>query len=208
MLDRLSVRRTPSSDPSRDTIEILTAASWLGLGDQLNIPLGPAIGHAKKINLTRLCTDAEGYEQIVPADQPDPPSEKPTRDLYDLYWTSTQGTCTGSFALNSLTLAPPIVEPRAERVADPDLHDAVLRAVSDAARKISAPPDEEVFRQRAKANGNKAIAQQEERFGRGDDEGVDWKKRCLALEFGARIAQGEMFRYKERLMEEILNVLQ
>jgi hypothetical protein len=45
------------------------------------------------------------------------------------------------------------------------------------------------------------------RDGEGDD-GIDWKSRCRALEFGAMVAQGEMFRYKERLMEEILDVLQ
>jgi hypothetical protein len=28
------------------------------------------------------------------------------------------------------------------------------------------------------------------------------------MEFGTMVAQGEMFRYKERLMEEILDVLQ
>lgn len=207
VLDRLSIRRTPSSDQGRDTVNLLTAASWLGLGDQLNIPLGPAIGHAKKINVTRFRTDAEGYEEIVPPDH-DWPGDEQLRELYDLYWTSTQGACTGSFALNSLSLAP-AHEPRPERSSDPDIHDAILRSVSEAARKVSSPPDEETFRQRAKASGSKAIAQQEERErdGNGDD-GIDWKKRCLALEFGARIAQGEMFRYKERLMEELLDVLQ
>ncbi|KAM0713498.1 hypothetical protein Q7P37_010460 [Cladosporium fusiforme] len=206
VLDRLSIRQTPSPDQGRDTVALLTAASWLGLGDQLHIPLGPAIGHAKKINLTLFRADSEGYEEIVSGENSWPDGEQ-LREVYDLFWTSTQGSCTGSFALNSLTLAP-ADEHRPERSADPDIHDAVLRVVSDVARRISNPPDGEVFRQRAKASGSKAVLQHEGRGGDGlGDDGVDWKKRAMALEFGGRIAQGEMFRYKERLMEQILDVL-
>lgn len=204
VLERLSVRRTPSKDPSRDVITLLTTASWLGLGDQLHIPLGPAIGHAKKINITRFRTDAEGYEEIVSADQ-DWPGEG-LRELYDLYWTATQGSCTGSFSLTSLSLAPAEVS-RPERSTNPDVHDAVLRAVTETAKTISNPPDEETFRLRAQAQMARAGPQPGGRDGEGDD-GIDWKSRCRALEFGAMVAQGEMFRYKERLMEEILDVLQ
>jgi hypothetical protein len=204
VLERLSVRRTPSEDTSRDNVALLTAASWLGLGDQLNIPLGPAIGQAKKINLTRFRTDAEGYEEIVSTDQ-DWPGEQ-LRELYDLYWTSSQGTCTGSFSLTSISLAPAEVA-RPERSTDPDIHDAVLRAVVETSRKISNPPDEEVFRQRARKNMDRLAGQSGHRGG-DEDDGIDWKARCKALEFGTMVAQGEMFRYKERLMEEILDVLQ
>lgn len=204
VLDRLSVRRPPSSDPARDNVGLLTAASWLGLGDQLNIPLGPAIGQAKKINLTRFRTDAEGYEEIVSADQ-DWPGEQ-LRELYDLYWTSSQGTCTGSFSLTSLSLAPAEVA-RPERSTDPDIHDAVLRAAVETSRKVSNPPDEEVFQQRARKNMDRLAGHPGHRGG-DEDDGIDWKARCKALEFGTMVAQGEMFRYKERLMEEILDVLQ
>lgn len=207
VLERLSIRRTTSPNPARDSIALLTAASWLGLGDQLNIPLGPAIGHAKKINVTSFRTDAEGYEEIVSADQ-SWPNEK-LREVYDIYWTATQGSCTGSFSLRSLSLAPAEVA-RPERSTDPDIHDAVLRAVTEVSRRISKPPeDEEVFVQRARKNMDKIGGQEGVRSGGGDeDDGIDWKSRCRALEFGAMVAQGEMFRYKERLMEEILDVLQ
>ena len=204
VLERLSVRRTPSSDPARDNVALLTTASWLGLGDQLNIPLGPAVGHAKKINLTRFRKDAEGYEEIVPADQ-DWPGEE-LRETYDLYWTSSQGTCTGSFSLTSISLAPAEVA-RPERSTDPDIHDAVLRAVVETSRKISNPPDEEVFKQRAEKNMDRLNGQPGHR-GSDEDDAIDWKARCKALEFGTMVAQGEMFRYKERLMEAILDVLQ
>lgn len=209
ILERLSIRRTTSPDSTRDSIALLTAASWLGLGDQLNIPLGPAIGHAKKINLTRFRTDAEGYEEIVSADQSWPNEQ--LREVYDLYWTATQGTCTGSFSLRTLSLAPAEVA-RPERSKDPDIHDAVLRAVTEASRSIGRPPpDEETFLQRARKNMDKVSGGgQADGGGRGaeDEDGIDWKSRCKALEFGAMVAQGEMFRYKERLMEEILDVLQ
>jgi hypothetical protein len=204
VLERLSVRRTASTHPARDNVALLTAASWLGLGDQLNIPLGPAIGQAKKINLTRFRTDAEGYEEIVSADL-DQPGEQ-LRELYDLYWTSSQGTCTGSFSLTSLSLAP-AEDPRPERSTDPDIHDAVLRAVVEASRNVSNPPDEDVFLQRARKNMDKVSGQSLHRGG-DEDDGIDWKARCRAMEFGTMVAQGEMFRYKERLMEEILDVLQ
>ena len=95
---------------------------------------------------------------------------------------------------------------RPELSDDPDIHDAVLRSVTEAARKISNPPDEEVFRQRAERNMSK-MSRQQEGQGRDEDDGINWKARCMALEFGAKIAQGEMFRYKERLIEEILDVL-
>lgn len=204
VLERLSVCRTPSPDPARDNVALLTTASWLGLGDQLNIPLGPAIGHAKKVNLTQFRKDADGYEEIVPADQEWPGEE--LRETYDLYWTSSQGTCTGSFSLTSISLAPAEVA-RPERSTDPDIHDAVLRAVVETSRKISNPPDEEVFKQRAQKNMDRLNGQPGHRGG-DEDDAIDWKARCKALEFGTMVAQGEMFRYKERLMEAILDVLQ
>ena len=204
VLQRLSVPRTPSSDPARDNVTLLTTASWLGLGDQLNIPLGPAIGNAKKINLTQFRKNADGYEEIVPADQEWPGEE--LRETYDLYWTSSQGTCTGSFSLTSISLAPAKVA-RPERSTDPDIHDAVLRAVVETSRKISNPPDEEIFRQRAEKNMDRLNGQPGHRGG-DEDDAIDWKARCKALEFGTMVAQGEMFRYKERLMEAILDVLQ
>lgn len=205
VLERLSIRPTPSPNPARESIALLTTASWLGLGDQLNIPLGPAVGHAKKINVTRFRTDAEGYEEIVSADVSWPGEQ--LREVYDLYWTSSQGACTGNFSLTSLTLAPAKVL-RPELSDDPDIHDAVLRSATEAARKISNPPDEEVFRQRAERSMSKLSRQQDGQGRDEGDDGVDWKARCMALEFGAKIAQGEMFRYKERLIEEILDVLQ
>lgn len=206
VLERLSIPRTTTSNPGRDSIAYLTASSWLGLGDQLNIPLGPAVGHAKKINLTRFRKDAEGYEEIVGPDEDN--TGEPLREVYDLYWTATQGTCTGSFSLRTLTLAPAEI-PRPERSTDPDIHDAVLRAVVETSRKISNPPDEEIFRQRARKNMDRPFEQAGYRDGNGDDDdGINWKARCKALEFGTLVAQGEMMRYKERLMEEILNVLQ
>ncbi|EMC96156.1 hypothetical protein BAUCODRAFT_59250, partial [Baudoinia panamericana UAMH 10762] len=64
VLHRLGVPRH-DTDASRDDIARLTAASWLGLGEQFNVPLGPATGHGKRIAVTHFRTDADGYEEIV-----------------------------------------------------------------------------------------------------------------------------------------------
>lgn len=66
----------------------LTAASWLGLGDQLNIPSGPAAGTTKKIRVTRFRHDSEGYEEVVPAEEE---TSGQVRQLFDLRWQATQG---------------------------------------------------------------------------------------------------------------------
>lgn len=64
ILDRLNVPRSDAGNPREDMAR-LTAASWLGVGDQFNVPLGPSAGHGKRINVTRFRTDADGYEEIT-----------------------------------------------------------------------------------------------------------------------------------------------
>lgn len=64
ILDRLNVPRSDAGNP-REDLARLTAASWLGVGDQFNVPLGPSAGHGKRINVTRFQTDADGYEEIT-----------------------------------------------------------------------------------------------------------------------------------------------
>ena len=39
------------------------------------------------------------------------------------------------------------------------------------------------------------------------EDGIDWKSKYLALEFGSKMAKGEMVRIRERLVEMLLDVL-
>lgn len=211
ILDRLAVPRIPASDPAkveRENVVRLTAASWLGLGDQLNIPLGPAIGgSAKRVALTRFRTDAEGYEEIVSADWPGENGEG-LREIWDISWTATQGGCTGNFGLNGLVL--PNAATGNQPTGKPpgtDIHDLLLTTVVEAARQLGdQAPDEEILRTRVGRNLAQERGSVVGGTGVGSD-GVDWKARCLALEFGSRIAHGEMVRLKGRILEEVLDVL-
>lgn len=202
VLERLNVPRADTSG-SRDDITRLTAASWLGLGDQLNVPLGPAVGQTKRITVTRFRTDSEGYEEIVSANAECHP-EDDINEVFDLTWTVTLSGCSGSFDMRGLLLSAP------EPVESGDLHDVVLAKVLEASRIVGA--DDQTLLQRAKLNGTKDHGfdlpqMQGQTLGRLGGDGVDWKAKYMALEFGAKIAQGEMSRIRGHLLERVLDVL-
>lgn len=89
VLERLNVPRTDRSNVPDSTAR-LTAASWLGLGEQLHVPLGPAVGQTKKIRVTRFRTDAEGYEEIVSTSDE---GLGTVREVVDISWSVVQGQC-------------------------------------------------------------------------------------------------------------------
>ncbi|KAI7510075.1 hypothetical protein KC347_g4644 [Hortaea werneckii] len=194
VLQRLGVPRQ-DTDESKDDIARLTAASWLGLGEQLNVPLGPATSTGKKIVVTRFRTDAEGYEEIV---APDEGETSNVREVFDLSWIASINGCNGSFELKGLSLGEP--EPQLE-----DTHDQMLRRTFALARDIGD-----------NANGALKDALQnatEARVGpitpgrRYDEDGIDWKAKCMAMEMGGRMAMGEYHKLRNRLIDQILDTL-
>ncbi|GAB1737952.1 hypothetical protein NU219Hw_g2465t1 [Hortaea werneckii] len=194
VLQRLGVPRQ-DTDESKDDIARLTAASWLGLGEQLNVPLGPATSTGKKIVVTRFRTVAEGYEEIVTADEG---GTSNIREVFDLSWIASINGCNGSFELKGLNLGEP--EPDLE-----DTHDQMLRRTFALARDIGD-----------NANGALKDALQsatEARVGpitpgrRYDEDGVDWKAKCMAMEMGGRMAMGEYHKLRNRLIDQILDTL-
>ncbi|KAH9845236.1 ARS binding protein 2 [Teratosphaeria destructans] len=202
ILQRLGIPREDTDLP-KDDIARLTAASWLGLGEQLNVPLGPATGSPKKITVTRFRTDAEGYEEIVSASH-DADGED-VREIFDLSWTVSMAGCTGSFTLNGLNLSQ-------RREADTeDPHDRMLRkfmADAKALRLRDAAGDHLTRAMREVGEPNAGF------LGLGhDDESAggagpaDWKAKYQALEFSARMAYGEMGRLKEEVLQRVLDVL-
>ncbi|KAK3686714.1 hypothetical protein LTR37_019551 [Vermiconidia calcicola] len=194
VLERLNVPRADTEN-SRDDIARLTAASWLGVGGQLNVPLGPANGQGKKITVMRLRVDADGYEEIVSAhDQ----GSGAIRELFDLSWTATMAGCTGTFELKGLSLDHPPPD-------DQDVHDTILDAWHDVARRVGIDEDRILT---AMQN-----FQDEHNSSRGamintaTDDGVDWKSKYRVLEFGSRMAKGEFERFRQLLIERVLDTI-
>lgn len=190
VLSRLGVPRQ-DTDESQDDIARLTAASWLGLGEQLNVPLGPATSQGKRITVTRFRTDAEGYEEIVSAREE---VGGEIREVFDLSWTVSMAGCNGNFELKGLTLGEPLMP-------EEDSHDTTFRKVLAAVEQIGNDGDNmlrgamhEVVESRAGVSNSY-------------DDGIDWKAKYMAMEFGGRIAFGAMKRIKNRLIEQLLDSL-
>ncbi|KAI7667385.1 hypothetical protein KC318_g5900, partial [Hortaea werneckii] len=191
---RLGVPRQ-DTDESKDDIARLTAASWLGLGEQLNVPLGPATSAGKEIVVTRFLTDADGYEEIVTADE----GEKSNiREVFDLSWIASINGCNGSFELKGLSLSEP--EPHLE-----DTHDQMLRRTFALARDIGDSADgtlKDALQHTTEARVGPITPGR-----RYDEDGVDWKAKCMAMEIGGRMAVGEYHKLRNRLIDQILDTL-
>jgi hypothetical protein len=197
VLQRLDVPRADTSN-LRDDLARLTAASWLGIGGQLNVPIGPATGQSKRITITRFREDAQGYEEIVSAHED---FHGQTRDLYDLTWIASLSGCSGSFELIGLSLAQPSAE------ADDD-HDSILQTWVEAAKRVGMPEDWIQARRQDFNNPNYGPRGPEWLAGdAGGADRVDWKAKYQALEFGSRMAKGEFNRFRQRLIERLLDVV-
>lgn len=216
MLSRLSMPRADTDSPMRDHVARLSAASWLGLGDSLGIPPGPAVASSRKLQVMRFRTDEEGYEEIVDAshnaEENDP---ERIREVYDMYWTAGMGSSTGNFSLTGLSVAP--LDQRIQQQGDESsIHDLILDKVIEASKQLRHPPDEGVLAQRTRRNLEHPDPGIRNAMGAGlsggglgrEDEGnIDWRARAMAMEFGSRVARGELERYKQRVLEEVLEVL-
>ncbi|GAB7365394.1 hypothetical protein MBLNU230_g6472t1 [Neophaeotheca triangularis] len=196
ILTRLAVPRIDTDSP-RDDIARLTAASWLGLGGHLNVPLGPATSSGKRIVATKFCTDAEGYEEIV---APDYDGGGETRETFDVSWSAVQGSCNGTFELKGLCLGD------VSRAVVEDTHDALLRNALARAEGVEVGEDN-WLRACMREVGESRETGGRGRVAEGGDKAVDWKAKYLALEFGTRLAKGELERVKERLLEKVLDAV-
>lgn len=188
-LERFGVPRTDTDD-SKDDVARLTAASWLGLGEKLNVPLGPAVSQGKTITVTRFRTDADGYEELVSASQDPSPN---IREVYDIAWTTVLGACHGTFELKGLTFTTP----RREE----DTHDMLLRKSTLAAKQMTADGDA------AFAQGLRRVVDVSREGKDGGNDGIDWRARALAMEFGGQMAKGEMNRVRDRIVQAVLDAV-
>jgi hypothetical protein len=194
ILQRFGIPRQ-DTDESKDDITRLTAASWLGLGEQLNVPLGPATSQGKRITVTRFRVDAEGYEEIVSAHEL---AHDNIREVFDLSWTVTMAGCNGQFGLTGITLGEP---PPPEENA----HDAIIQRYLHASKHFASMGSEEDYNVMRAMRG---MGEPRPEFDRGaSDDGVDWKAKYMALEFSGRMAYGELGRIKNTLIEKVLDVL-
>lgn len=196
MLTRLAVPRADTEN-SRDDIARLTAASWLGIGGQLNVPLGPATSSGKRIVATRFRMDAEGYEEIVP---PDYEGGGETREIFDVSWSAVQGGCSGVFEMKGLGFD------KVDMEVEDDSHDALLKVALSRAAGVEVGEDNWVRAYMRDIGEGAGGARGLGGDGAGDD-GIDWKAKYMALEFGTRLAKGELERVKERLLERVLDAV-
>jgi hypothetical protein len=197
VLTRFNVPRADTSNV-QDDLARLTAASWLGIGGQLNVPLGPATGQNKKITMTRFREDAQGYEEIVSATED---YNGQTRDLFDLTWTVSMGGCNGSFELKGLSMD------NAVRQSE-DSHDRIINGWVETAKQMGMPEDWVEARRRDFRDPNFGERRGIFKVNAGlAGENVDWKSKYQALEFGSRMAKGEFNRFRQRLIEQVLDVI-
>ena len=197
VLDRLNIPRAETSN-LRDDVARLTAASWLGIGGQLNVPLGPATGQNKRVTITRFREDVQGYEEIVSARED---FYGQTRDVFDLSWTVSMGGCNGSFELKGLSLAYAGIDQE-------DTHDSILRTWTETSKQLGMPEDWIQARRKDfsdRSFGDNDIARNV--GGAMDGDNIDWKAKYQALIFGTRMAKGEFDRFRQHLIERVLDLV-
>ena len=191
ILQRLNVPRDDRVS-TQDGVTRLTAASWLGVGGHVNVPFGSSTGHGKRIAVTRFRVGPDGYEELVSANDMESTA---SREIFDLSWSASMGSCNGSFELKGLSLADAPPRPH-------DMHDAMIQSWGDAARKLGM--DEERIRSgREKYLEHFSTRTRAEK----SDDGIDWKARYQALEFGGKMAKGEFHRYREILLQRVLDTI-
>lgn len=189
MLDRLNAPRTEAN--TKDDIARLSAATWLGVGDQANVPFNSAAGHGKRVTVTRFRTDHEGYEEIV---NDESMNDDDIREIYDVQWHASMGGCVGAFEMKGLSLAAAVTD------TIETTHDMMLRKSIEAIYKLDKQgwvddSMREIARSAAKGSSS---------FG---EENIDWKARCKAMEFAANVARGEVERAKKRIYDKIIEAV-
>jgi hypothetical protein len=189
VLDRLNVPREETGNP-RDNIARLTAASWLGVGDQVNVPLGPATGHGKKINVTRFRLGSDGYEELIYEED-----VQGVREVFDIFWHVSLGGCMGSFEMKGLSLAAS----SAAIDTTETTHDMMVRKSMEALHKLNKAGWVE--------NSMQDIARSVARSSQGAEDNIDWKAKCKAMEFAAQVAKGEVERMKRTMLEKIMDAV-
>ncbi|KAF2716796.1 hypothetical protein K431DRAFT_278181 [Polychaeton citri CBS 116435] len=199
MLERLHVAQSlPGSNASNGEVARLTAASWLGLGNLLNVPLGLAISPGKKIRVAYFRTDVDGYEDPVSAQEVEaPPADNGIREIFSVCWRVSMGACAGQFDMKDIELG------RHSQGVLEDEHDAVLRYITEAADNVGAKNG----RWAGEAVTDFARRHLQHAGDANDDDGIDWKARYKAMEFGTKIVRGELNRVKARILENVLDAL-
>ena len=161
--------------------------------------LGPATGSNKKITIIRFREDVQGYEEIVSANEE---YNGQTRDIFDLTWTVTMGGCNGSFELKGLSMDRPVRQPE-------DSHDSIITGFVETAKQLGMPND--WIKARAQDFRDPNYGERRNIFnlnaGGAVDTNVDWKSKYQALEFGSRMAKGEFNRFRQRLIERVLDLV-
>lgn len=189
VLQRFNIPRDDRVGPL-DNIQRLNVASWLGIQGHINMPPGSATSHGKHLFVKRFRVGQDGYEERVSATDE---NQSATREVFDLSWSSSMGSCNGSFELKSLAL---VAAPK--RPWD-DVHDALLTTWIDTARRVGI--DEHLIRRSKEQYADLPAG------ARAGDDGVNWKAKFQALEFGATMAKGEFMRYRELLIQKVLETI-
>ena len=96
-------------------------------------------------------------------------------------------------------------EDRASTRQELDIHDSVIETWLATAKQIGVS-DRDLPRFKRQIIDSAPLV-----GGLGDvstgDESIDWKSRYRALEFGAKMAKGEFARFRERVLQQILDVV-
>jgi hypothetical protein len=191
MLERLSVPRSAAGS-IQDDISRLTVASWLGVSDHSNVPLAPAAGHSKRINVTRFRTDSDGYEEIINDDV----AAEGVREVFDVFWNVSMGGCIGTFEMKGLSLGTTNVS---EGATTETTHDLIMRKSIEAVYCL----DKQGWVEESMGQ----VAQSAARTSRAGEDHVDWKAKCKAMEFAAHVARGEVERQRKRMFEKIMDAV-
>lgn len=111
------------------------------------------------------------------------------------------GSCQGKFEISSLTLSP------TEKTTNSDIHDVILTKVLE---QVRAQGLGEVgdLESRGARNAERNVVTIRKEMGTEDqsDDSIDWKTKYRMMEFGSALAKGEFDRYRELMLQKVLDI--
>ena len=105
------------------------------------------------------------------------------------------GGCNGSFEMKGLSLNEPVSE-------EPDIHDRVIDTWLATAKQLGVDDGRATQLKKHLKNPSLSGIQAS-----ASEDGIDWKSKYRALEFGTKMAKGEFDRFRNRVIEKLLDAV-
>jgi len=190
-------RITPMLTTAEANSALSTATSWLCLRNPLDPEAVSASARRpripKKINITRFIIDEEGYEVPISTANATTSSAEVTvsRQVFDIIWSDSIGGLRADFSIRDLEIGPS---------SSPDIIDDTVEQTGADRYRVLEHRSSDIMA--AAGIGRQHGATIED----GEEAGVDWRARYMALEENMKTMMGLFERAREAVLDTALSL--